>query len=94
METLRNEFLWRKAKKRAGFKRHLQNYLIVNAGLWVIYGLVSIQPWAHHAIYPWPIWPMFGWGIGLVSHYLSAYGNSDQRRSTEIEYEKLVREQR
>ncbi|MCF0057041.1 2TM domain-containing protein [Dyadobacter sp. CY356] len=95
METSRNEFLWRKARKRAAFKRHLQNYLIVNAGLWVIYALTLFQPWGNqHQIYPWPVWPMLGWGIGLVSHYLSAYGNSDERRSTEIEYEKLIRDQR
>ena len=37
METPRNEYLWRKAKQRAGFKIHLRSYLIVNTGLWLIY---------------------------------------------------------
>ncbi|MBE9464208.1 2TM domain-containing protein [Dyadobacter subterraneus] len=97
METSRNEFLWRKARKRASFKRHLQNYLIVNAGFWAIYAISFFQPMGHHLhhlTFPWPIWPMFGWGIGLVSHYFAAYGNTNQLRSTEIEYEKLIREQR
>ena len=93
METSRNEFLWRKAKKRAGFKAHLRSYVLVIGGLWIIYGLTTQQHWGHH-IHPWPIWPMLGWGIGLLSHYFSAYGHYDQKKSVEIEYEKLLREDR
>jgi len=92
MEALRNEFLWRKAKKRAGFKRHLQTYTLVNAGLWLLYILTSMQS-GKHAFFPWPIWPMLGWGIGLISHYLSAYSNQNDNKITEREYEKLLREQ-
>lgn len=94
METSRNELLWRKAKRRAGFKRHLQSYILVNSGLWLIYAMTFLQPFGHHSNFPWPVWPMFGWGIGLVSHYLSAYGSIDERRSVEIEYEKLIRSQK
>jgi len=93
METPRNEFLWRKAKKRASFKKHLQTYIIVNAGLWTLYAISTNHPWGAHA-YPWPVWPMFGWGIGLASHYFSAYGNFDERKLAEKEYEKLLREER
>jgi hypothetical protein len=91
METPRNEFLWRKAKKRAGFKSHLQSYLLVNAGLWLLYSVLAARV-SGYSMYPWPIWPMFGWGIGLVSHYLSVYGNNTQG-ATQREYEKLLREQ-
>jgi len=92
METPRNEFLWKKAKNRAGFKIHLRTYFIVNGGLWIIYFLTMSQSWGRH-MYPWPIWPMLGWGIGLASHYMSAYGNLDEKKLAEREYEKLLREQ-
>ncbi|TDE18570.1 2TM domain-containing protein [Dyadobacter psychrotolerans] len=93
METPRNEYLWRKAKQRAGFKIHLRSYLIVNAGLWLIYFLSMGNHSLRH-FYPWPIWPMLGWGIGLASHYFTAYGNLDEKALAEREYEKLVKEQR
>ena len=95
METPRNEFLWRKAKNRASFKIHLRTYLFVNGGLWLIYflssGFFSSGFHFSHYNYPWPIWPMLGWGIGLGSHYMSAYGNLDEKRLAEREYEKLLR---
>jgi len=90
METPRNEFLWRKAKKRASFQVHLRTYLLVNGGLWAIYLLSHAQSWGHHTT-PWPIFPMLGWGIGLASHYFSAYGNVDERHLAEKEYDKLLR---
>ena len=93
METSRNELLWKKAEKRAAFKAHLRSYVVVIGGLWIIYGLTTQQYWGHH-IHPWPIWPTLGWGIGLLSHYLAAYGHYDEKKSVEIEYEKLLREQR
>jgi hypothetical protein len=90
METPRNQFLWRKAKKRASFKIHLRTYLLVNSGLWLIYLLSYTQNWGHH-ILPWPVFPTLGWGIGLASHYFAAYGNLDERNLAEKEYEKLLR---
>jgi hypothetical protein len=90
METPRNEFLWRKAKNRASFHGHLRTYLIVNAGLWAIYFLSHSQNWSHHGL-PWPVWSMLGWGIGVASHYFSAYGNFDEKTLAEKEYEKLLR---
>lgn len=90
METPRNEFLWRKAKQRASFKIHLRTYLVVNAGLWLIY-LVTFYPNAGRSGFPWPVFPMLGWGIGLFTHYLSAYGSLDEKNLAEKEYEKLLR---
>jgi len=90
METPRNEFLWRKARKRASFKMHLRTYLVVNAGLWLIY-LVTFYPNVGRDGFPWPVFPMLGWGIGLATHYLSAYGNLDEKNLAEKEYEKLLR---
>ncbi|MCE7039946.1 2TM domain-containing protein [Dyadobacter sp. CY312] len=93
METPRNEQLWKKAQKRASFKIHLRSYFIVNGGLWIIYFLSTGMNWGNHG-FPWPVWPMLGWGIGLASHYFSAYGNNDEMNLAQKEYEKLLREQR
>ena len=44
-----------------GRRMHLVSYLTVIAGLWLIWALTG-------AGYPWPIWPMLGWGLGLLGH--------------------------
>jgi hypothetical protein len=44
-----------------GWRTHLGSYLAMIAGLWLIWALTG-------GGYPWPIWPMLGWGIGLLGH--------------------------
>ena len=44
-----------------GWRTHLGSYLALIAGLWLIWALTG-------GGYPWPIWPMLGWGIGLLGH--------------------------
>ena len=39
----------------------VRTYLAVMALLWLIW-------LATGAGYPWPVWPMLGWGIGVVGH--------------------------
>ena len=58
----------RRAAAEAGFYAHLVAYLAVMALLALINLLTS--PW-----YPWFLWPAFGWGIGLVSHYMAVFGS-------------------
>lgn len=84
----RDEELWRIAKKRAGFKRHLASYLIVNGFLWAIWYFT--QGYADFAgnEFPWPIWPSLGWGIGLAFSYYGAY-HDNRESDTMKEYQKL-----
>ena len=44
-----------------GWRTHLASYLSVIAALWLIWALTG-------AGHPWPIWPMLGWGVGLLGH--------------------------
>jgi hypothetical protein len=37
METEKDKELWKLAKKRVGFKRHLGTYLIVNVMFWCLW---------------------------------------------------------
>jgi hypothetical protein len=90
MEEQRNEFLWKLAKKRVGFKSHLITYVVVIVGFWVVYLLMLQQPWGSN-IHPWPIWPTLGWGIGLASHYFGAFGSFNQESMAKKEYEKLLK---
>lgn len=90
MESPRNEFLWRKAKKRASFKMHLMSYAVVNTGLWLIWAF-STLPYTGMDTIPWPVFPMLGWGIGLVMHGIGAYGTMDENSMAQREYEKLTR---
>ncbi len=58
----------RRAAAEAGFYAHLVSYLSVIAFLALINLFTS--PW-----YPWFLWPAFGWGIGLFSHYMAVFGS-------------------
>ena len=79
--------VWYLARKRASFKSHLVTYLIVNAGLWIIWYLTGARTYGNTI--PWPAWTTFGWGIGLISHYVSAYISAGDN-SVEKEYDKLT----
>lgn len=81
--------LWRIAQARASFKSHLTTYVLVIAGLWAIYFFTGGRTYNNGL--PWPVWPTFGWGIGLAFHYFGAYVNTRGRSSVEEEYEKLVK---
>jgi hypothetical protein len=83
--------LWQIARKRVAFKYHAATYIMINIFFWILWyftgGQHTDEGW------PWPVWPMFGWGIGLFFHWLSAYVLPGEN-SVEKEYEKLKNQQR
>jgi hypothetical protein len=85
----RDKQLWKIAKERASFKKHAGSYFITNAFFWALWFFTDMGE--EHDGWPWPVWPMLGWGIGLAFHYFEAY-HADRISSTEKEYEKLKRE--
>ena len=54
------------ASAAAGAGLPIRTYLAVIALLWVIWLVTG-------ASYPWPIWPMLGWGIGVVGRHKGAW---------------------
>jgi hypothetical protein len=54
-------------KKKAEFRVHLLAYVMVNAFLVTIWAVTSTD-------FFWPIFPIAGWGIGVVFHAWDAYG--------------------
>jgi hypothetical protein len=89
-EQPRDEQLWRIAQKRANFRRHLFTYLVINGFLWGIWWFTVGRHDGFRG-YPWPIWVMLGWGIGLAFNYFDAYHGSKEDIAQQ-EYEKLKKE--
>jgi hypothetical protein len=58
----------RRLKKKQDFRAHVLVYVLVNATLWLVWALTSSPG------FPWPVFPMAGWGIGLVMNAWDVYG--------------------
>ena len=78
---------WKAAQKRAGFKYHLLIYLVANIFFWTVWYINSPAS-SERGTFPWPLWPMFGWGIGVLFNYLGAYTSTNHL--AEKEYKKLA----
>ena len=86
------EEIYRLARKRVeekkGFRIHLAVYIGVNILLVIIWAATG-------AGFPWFVFPLGGWGIGILFHFLGVYVFSQQserdRREIEKEAERLRR---
>lgn len=61
----------RNLHRKQEFRTHLAAYLIVNGLLvatWLVLWFV-VGFW-----FPWPLFPVAGWGIGLAMHAYATYG--------------------
>ncbi|MEE9593302.1 MAG: 2TM domain-containing protein [Thermoplasmata archaeon] len=78
------------AEARYAFRWNLLLYGVVNAGLvglWYFTG-----PFTGASTFPWPLFPIVFWGIGVGAHYVAAYrqpGGGWIARETE----KILREE-
>jgi hypothetical protein len=73
----------KRIEEKREFRTHVVAYVVVNAflvGIWVV----------TEGDYFWPIWPILGWGIGLVLHAWSVFG---QRPITEDDIQREMRRQ-
>ena len=85
MENELEELAKKRVQARMGFVVHLAMYLVMNAGLVVIWRLSG------HG-YPWFMWPMLGWGIGIVAHAITLAigpGSTAERRAIDRELTRL-----
>jgi hypothetical protein len=88
MEEQRDEKLWQIAKKRADFQDSLVGFVVVSVICWAIWFFTSGRNDGFDNGIPWPLWVMFGLGIGLVFKFIKAY-KTDKDTIAEREYEKL-----
>ena len=74
----------RQADVKLGFRTHLFVYVLVNAGL-VAINLVTSPG------YFWAIWPIVGWGLGLVGHGVAVYhfAGDTRERAVQAELQRL-----
>src|SRR6266404_4059725 len=61
----------RRASAEAGFYAHLTAYVSV-IGLLAVINLLTLS---HSRYHFWFLWPAFGWGIGIFSHFMSIFGS-------------------
>ncbi|MGH2564483.1 MAG: 2TM domain-containing protein [Ginsengibacter sp.] len=99
METNINEMhnspitSWKVAKKKAAFRFYLFIYVIVNCFLWTIWYINTannINPGGTEK-FPWPLWPMLFWGVGLLFNYFEVYKSKNS--SAKKEYQNLKNNQ-
>ena len=85
------EEIYRRARKRVeekkGFFSHLIAYILVNIALMLIWAFLA------GGGFPWFLFPLCGWGIGLIFHFLGVFVFSKETgwetKEIEKEAEKL-----
>ena len=80
MNEEQRQWAIRRIRAKRGFWIHFGVYLAVNSVLVLVWALAS-------ADYFWPVWPMLGWGIGVVAHAVNVF-----IRPAEISEERIDRE--
>jgi hypothetical protein len=76
----------KRVKARQEFWEHLTIYIAVNTLLWGIYVVSLFATQEIH--FPWPIFPMMGWGLGLFFHALDVFWTNSRHR--EINHELMI----
>ncbi len=72
-ETRIRRQIEKRIQQRKGLYTHLVIYCGVIIFLWLIWAFTDQG-------FPWPIFPMGGWGIGILAHIVSYYNdNSDKQ---------------
>ena len=72
--------LQERAEANVSFYRHLFIYILVNTGLLII-------DFFDNKKFDWAFFPLLGWGVGLLSHYIQI--SSFRLFSVEREKERL-----
>jgi hypothetical protein len=70
----------RRIQAKRAFWVHFAIYLAVNALLVLIWAMTSAESF-------WPVWPMLGWGIGVVAHAVRVYFGPSEISEAQIDRE-------
>jgi 2TM domain len=68
------EFGYSLAEAKRGFKIHATVYAVVMTGLIILNSLLIVYTDAN---FPWVVFPLVGWGIGLTFHYVYGYRRAE-----------------
>ncbi|MFC1871247.1 2TM domain-containing protein [Chloroflexota bacterium] len=82
----------KRVEEKKGFFIHLATYIIVNLFLIALWFFTT-----RGSGYPWFIWTLGGWGIGLIFHFLGVFvflrHSNWEQREIEKEAERLRKDQ-
>ena len=93
-EQQSEEEIYKEAEKRVkakkDFYKHLVVYVVVNIMLVIIWAFAAGRG------YPWFLWPLGGWGLGIIFNFFDAFVwvKKRDKGAIEKEVEKIKREQR
>jgi|MudIll2142460700_1097286.scaffolds.fasta_scaffold384976_2 hypothetical protein len=73
----------KQAKDKAGFYVHFACYVMVNIGLFIFFWNQNPE-----LIIPIMFGPLFGWGIGIIAHFVSIYAGASPQ-NIQKEFKKL-----
>ena len=76
----RDELTALRKQQWRGFFRHLVPYCFVNGML------ITLNMLTTH--FPWALFPLFGWGIGLVSHFMAVVAPNRERLERRLEWQR------
>lgn len=79
------EIARKQAKDKAGFYIHFACYVVVNIGLFVFFWPVVNGV---NDLVPIMFGPLFGWGVGIVAHFVSVFAGASEQR-VQKEFKKL-----
>jgi hypothetical protein len=85
MENEIEELAKKRVQARSGFVIHAAMYAVMNLGLLSIWLMTGRG-------YPWFMWPLLGWGIGLLAHASALVlgpGSKVEQRAIEREVQRL-----
>lgn len=73
-------------ERESRFYVHFAVYIAVNVFLVVLW-------WVTGGGFPWFVFPLFGWGIGIAAHFVEGFTNAGfVDKMAEKEYERLRRQ--
>lgn len=92
--NLTDEEIVKLAQKRVQDKKdffvHLAMYVIINLFLFFMWLFIT---GGKHGAYPWFLWVVLGWGVGVAAHAVSVFlnpkGSSWEQREIQKEIERL-----
>lgn len=81
------EIARKQAKDKAGFYIHFACYLVVNIAM-IITWIVFFKVTDITSLFPIVSGTVFGWGIGIVAHFISVFAGTNEKR-VQKEFKKL-----
>lgn len=88
-EYLEAEFGYDLARARRGFRIHAAVFAVVMTGLIVLNALLIAFTGAD---FPWAVFPLVGWGLGLTGHYFwGVRGAAQEIRARQAEIRRSAR---